>query len=257
MLLALETAVTNLLEGAFPALFTGAAAAKLTYPADSWDFDPLSADPVAGEPGVEDAVDALAFNPAAPGGPYVLTRPPYAGAKRVYLHTSAGDLVALGAAEVHWDPVNPAAFALTPRPALHLADFDKVQILYGIVAAATRLKTVHKLTLLINAGDGAAADRALSLALAALALNRDTLMRDGGFSVHEGSYQADGTVKTLKLTAGAATADTERALYLEAEIDLRVERMLGADEGKPIRNVLSPGRTPGTRPVDIEPVVQA
>ena len=116
MLLALETAVVDLLKSALPALFTGTGAATASFPLNTWAFDPLSADPVAGQPGPEDAVDELPFNPAAPGGPYTLTRPPYPGPKRVYLHSAAGELVALANTEVTWNPANPASFTFAPRP---------------------------------------------------------------------------------------------------------------------------------------------
>jgi hypothetical protein len=83
MLLALENAIVALLKNALPTLFTGATAATATFPNNAWDFDPLSADPVAGEPGPEDAVDDLAFNPTVPAGPYTLSRPPKPGPKSV------------------------------------------------------------------------------------------------------------------------------------------------------------------------------
>jgi hypothetical protein len=257
MLLALENAIIELLKSAFPQLFSGPAPAALTFPVDTWDFDPLSADPVAGEPGPEDAVDRLAFNPSAPAGPYALSRPPYPGPKRVYLRSAAGELVALGETEVIWNPANPASFSLAPRPGRDLSGFSQLEVQYGVVGAATRVKTVHKLTLQITAADAGAADRALALALAAIALNRSTLMSQGGFSWNAGSYQAQGTVKALKFSAGAATAAASRTLSLEAELDLRLERALGADEGKPILRILSPGRTAGTKPIDIVPAVQA
>ena len=97
MLLALENAIVDLLKSALPSLFAGADAATASFLLDTWDFDPLSADPVAGQPGPEDAVDELPFNPVAPAGPYALTRPPYPGPKRVYLlpalpRTSLGKL---------------------------------------------------------------------------------------------------------------------------------------------------------------------
>ena len=43
MLLALETAIVDLLKSALPALFTGAGAATASFPLNTWDFDPLSA----------------------------------------------------------------------------------------------------------------------------------------------------------------------------------------------------------------------
>ena len=41
------------------------------------------------------------------------------------------------------------------------------------------------------------------------------------------------------------------------ELASGVERLLGPDEGKPIRQILSPGKTPGSKSVDIDPAVQA
>ena len=257
MLLALETAITELLKSALPALFTGASAATASFPLNSWEFDPLSADPVAGQPGPEDAVDDLPFNPAAPAGPYTLTRPPYPGPKRVYLRSAAGELVALGNGEVAWNHANPAAFSLTPRAGRDLSGFDHLQVLYGVVAAATRLKTKHKLALEIGASSAAAAEQALALALSVLVLNRDALMAQAAAAWNSGNYQAKEVVKALKFSSGSAAAPASRSLLLEAEVELRVERLLGPDEGKPIRQILSPGRTPGSKSVDIDPAVQA
>jgi hypothetical protein len=256
MLLALENAIVALLKNAFPALFTGTTPATVTFPNDTWDFDPLSADPVAGEPGPEDAVDDLAFNPSTPAGPYTLTRPPYPGPKRVYLRSATGDLVALSNTEIIWDPLNAASFTFAPRPGREVSGFDHLEILYGVVAAATRLKTLHKLTLQITAADAGTVEQVLALSLSALALNRDSLMSQSGFSWNSGSYQAQGVVKTFKFSAGAATA-ASRTLSLEVEVDLRVERILGENEGKPIVRILSEGQPVGTKTVDIEPIVQA
>jgi|SRR5437868_3186696 len=257
MLLALENAIVDLLKSALPSLFAGAGAATATFPTDTWDFDPLSADPVAGQPGPEDAVDELPFNPVAPAGPYALTRPPYPGPKRVYLHSAAGELAALGNAEVIWSPANAAAFSLAPRAGRDLSGFDHLQVQYGVVAAATRLKTKHKLTLEIGASTAAAAEQALVLSLSVLVFNHDALMRQGGFSRTSGGYQAAGNVKMLKFSSGSAAAASSRSLLLEVEMDLRLERLLGADEGKPILHILSPGKVPGTKPIDIDPALQA
>jgi hypothetical protein len=257
MLLALQNAITALLNTALPAVFTGAGAATVIYPPDAWDFDPLSADPVAGEPGPEDAVDDLPFNPAAPTGPYALTRPPYPGPKRVYLRSAAGELVALSSPEVLWNSSDPASFTLVPRPGRDLTGFNQVEILYGVIAAATRMKTLHKFSIQITAADASSADKALSLALAALILNRSTLMDEGGFAWNSGNYQAEGTLKTLKFSAGAAPASTSRILDLETELDLRLERLLGEDEGQPIAWIHAPGVPASGRSIVIDPAVQA
>jgi hypothetical protein len=257
MLLALEKAIVDLLKSALPALFTGTGAATVTFPTDTWSFDPLSADPVAGEPAQEDAVDEFVFNPSAPAGPYVLTRPPYPGPKRVYLHSTAGDLVALGNTEVVWNGSNPASFTVVPRPGRDLSGYDHLQVQYGVVAAATRLKMLHKLALQITASDPAAAEQAFALSLSALTLNRTALMNRASASWNAGSYQAQAIVKALKFANGATTPTGDHTLSLEAEVDVRLERLLGEDEGKPIVRILSPGKAAGTKPIDIDPAVQA
>ena len=257
MLLSLQNAVAELLTTAFPALFTGAGAVTLDYSLDNWAFDAASADPVAGEPGPEDAVDAVAFDPAAPSGPYALTRPPYPGPKRVYLRSAAGELVALLPAELLWNPANAAAFTLQPRPGRVLTGFDQLEVHYGVVAAGTRLKTLHQLTLTLGGTDVAMAEQALVLALAALSLNRDALRRQAGFAYNAGGYQTQGSLKSLSFVNGTSAATFGHRLILNAELDLKVQRLLGADEGQPIVHILSPGKTPGSRPIDIDPAVQA
>ncbi len=256
MLLALQNAITGLLQSSLPALFTGAAAVEVAHGPDSWNFDPLLADPVAGEPGPMDAVDRLAFEPAAPTGPYALTRPPYPGPKRVYLRSPDGDLIALSATELAWNAADPASFTFQPRPGRELAGFHQLEVLYGIVAAGSQLKLLHQSSFTLTAADAPAAAQALSLALAVLALNGETLRQQAAFSFSGGSYQAAGTLKTLRFAGGSASG-VVATLQLAAELDLVVQRLLGDDEGRPIERILSPGRTGGTRPIDIDPFVQS
>ena len=115
MLLALQNAIANLLQTSLPALLTGAGAVEVAFAGDTWTFDGLSADPVAGEPGPADAVDTLAFDPHAPAGPYALTRPPYQGPKRVYLRSPEGELVPLSPGELVWNATDAASFTVQPR----------------------------------------------------------------------------------------------------------------------------------------------
>jgi hypothetical protein len=255
MLLALQSAITSLLKGALPTLFDGAGAVQIAHGTDSWRFDPLSADPVAGEPGPEDAIDRLAFDPQAPAGPYTLTRPPYPGPRRVYLRSPAGDLIALSPAELQWNAANPASFGFQPRPGRALAGFDQLEVQYGIVAAGSQLKLLHQASLTLTAASPAAAQVALSLALAVLALNREALRQQAAFSHAAGSYQAVGTLKSLSFAEGSA-AGSAATLQLAAELDLKVQRLLGDDEGQPIVRILSPGRPADGRAVDIDPIVQ-
>ena len=257
MLLALEGAIVNLLNRELPSLFTGPGSASASFSAHTWDFDRLSVDPVAGEPGPEDAVDELAFDPATPAGPYALTRPPCPGPKRVYLRATSGELVALGNAEVVWDPADRASFSVVPAGGRSLSGFDHLHVMYGVVAAATRLKTLHKLTLQLAGADAGDTEQAFALALATLVLNRDTLLRAGGFAWAAGGYQVEGSVRTLKFSAGSAPATSLRTLALEAELDLRLERLLEEGEGEAISRILSPDRTPGGRSVGMDPAAEA
>jgi len=259
MLLALEAAITALLQGSFPALFGGAGTVQIGFDNTSWQLDPSSLDPVAGEPGPLDAQDALAFDPAHPNGPFTLTRTPYPGPKRVYLHSPAGELVALSAPELSWDAADPAKFTFTPRPGRVLTGFNQLQVLYGIVAAGTQLKVQYQAALTLTGSSAAMAEQALSLALAALALNRDTLRSGAAYQFASGGYQVAGTLKTLGFSRGTTTGNAH-AIVLAAELNLLVQRLLGENEGVPITQVLTPGRPDlagGGRRVDIDPIVQA
>lgn len=257
MLLALQSAITALLKGAFPALFTGAGAVQISYAANTWQFDPMSADPVAGEPGPQDTVDALVFNPAAPAGPYLLTRPPYPGPRRVYLRTPSGDLAALANTELVWDGANPASFIFKPRAGRMLTGFDRLEAHYGVVAAGSQLKTLHQTALLLTTADPARAEQALSLSLAALALNRELLRQQAAYRFAAGSYQVAGTLQSLSFASGSTSATQVSSVLINAALDLTVQRLLVDGEGQPIVKISSPGRPAGGRRIDIDPAVQA
>lgn len=258
MLLSLQTALVALLRDAFPAIFGGAPpAVAVEFPAYEWTFDASSADATAGEPAPDDARDVMAFDPESPGGPYALSRPPYPGPRRVYLRGASGARLTLAPAEVRWDPAEPRAFTLAPRPARVLAGLDEVEVLYGVTAVATKLTGVHAARVLLTAADDAAAERALALALAAFALNRAALVGAGAFTETGGDYVVRGAIKTLTMRGGSATATGVRSLTLDAEVELKVSRALGTDEGTPIERILSPGASPGTRPVDVRIDVEA
>jgi len=255
MLLALQTAITALLGDSLPALFVGDGGVQTSYGLDSWTFDPNSADPVAGEPGPEDAVDLLPFDPMAPTGPYALTRPPYPGPKRVYLRSAVGDLIPLSPIELNWDLADAKAFSVLPRPGRELEGFNQLEVHYGVVAAGSSLKLLHQATLSLSAADDETAAQVAALALAVLLLNRDTLRQQAGFAFNGGSYQAIGSFKKLSFVAGTVNG-TVATVNLTAELALRVERLLGEDEGLPIAQILSPGRPASGRKVDIDPMVQ-
>jgi hypothetical protein len=255
MLVALQNAIVNLLKSSLPALLAGTDPVQVAFSADSWTFDSVSADPVAGEPGPLDAVDSFSFDPENPTGPYTLTRPPYPGPRRVYLR-APGDLVPLSAGEVEWNKDDPTSFNVHPRTGRDLAGVDHLDVRYGIVAAGTQLKVMHTASVTLSATDPEKAEQALSLSLAVLALNRDALRTQGAFSFASGGYQAQGTLKRLAFSSGSTAAGVHTLLF-SAEIDLLVQRLLASDEGKPIDRILSPGREAGPRKIDIWPAVEA
>lgn len=253
MLVSLQSTLVAMLKASFPDVYDGSPApARLEFAAYDYAFDASSADPAAGQPTQDDAVDVLAFDPSAPAGPYHLTRPPYPTARRVYLRSAADDRQALTAAEVQWDAVDPRAFTLVPRPTRNLTAFNRVEVLYGVTAVFTQLKSAHTLVLAITASDAATAERAESLLLAAVALNRDALIAGAAFTHSGGGYTAHGTVKSLQLRKGSVPAAASRTLVLEAAIELKLGRALAADEGQPIQHISSPGKPPGAHQVNID-----
>lgn len=259
MLLALQDAFLALLKTSFPDVFDGTPAPiGLEFGNPGWTLDASSADATAGEPGQDDASDLLAFDAAHLAGPYTLSRPPYPGPRRVYLRTEDGGRQALGPAEVQWDAVNPRAFTLQLRPTRVLTGVTQVEVLYGVTAVSTVLKSRHALSVRMTGSDEAALERAESLALAAFALNRDAVMTAGAFTHTGGDYTATGTIKGLKLLRGAVSPGVSRELILDAEVELKVGRALAEDEGRPILRIVSPGKTPGgDRKVDIDIDVQS
>ncbi|WP_313953181.1 hypothetical protein [Accumulibacter sp.] len=244
MLLGLENAIVSLLQNELPSLFSGPGAATASFSADAWAFDRLSTAPVAGELGPEDAVDELPFDSSAPTGPYSLTRQPYPGLKRVYLRSTKGELVALRNAEVVWNPADPGSFAIVPVAGRTLSEFDHLHVMYSAVAEATRLKTLHKLTLQIAGADSDSTERAFALSLSVLAMNHDMLLRRAAFSWAADDYQVDGSVKTLRFFSGSSSGENLRTLSLEAELDLRLERLLAGSEARLAAHTPSP-RTAG------------
>ncbi len=257
MILALQSAITTLLETRLPNIFAGATPASLSFPEDSWIFDPMSADPVAGEPGPQDARDLLPFDPAAPSGPHTLTRSPYPGPKRIYLRATGGGRIALSQAEISWDENDARIFTLTPRAVHVLDDFDQLEVLYGIISASTQLKTLHKFVVEVGATDGATTENAFTLALAVLTLHRATLIEQGSDNWTASGYQAQSTVKELKLVSGQTPSANTRQLEMSVQVEMRLQRLLGEDEGTPISHILSPGQTADERGIIIEPEVEA
>lgn len=255
MLLNLQAAITQLLRSSFPAQFTGAGSVALSWSVQTFTIDPSSTDPVAGEPGPEDADDRLPFVPATPAGPYQLTRPPYAGPRRVYLLTADGDIAALLPTEVQWDTADATRFTLVPRPGRDLLVFSQVQVLYGVVAAGTTMKTQQQVTLTLSGADAPKSEQGLALAMAALGLNREALRQQAAFVYQAGRYRTQGTLKSLSFTGGGSEVAGPCRLVINAEIDLKLQRQLNADEGTPITRIVTPGREGSGRRIDIDPAV--
>lgn len=257
MLLSLRDAFTALLRDAYPTVFGGSdPPVQAEFQGEEWTWDASAADATAGEPAQDDARDVLAFDPDDPEGPYTLSRPPYPGPRRVYLRATDGGRITLGPDEVRWDPADARGFTLHPKPVRVLAGFDAVEVLYGVTAVFTRLKSVHRVNVVLLGEDEAQLERGEVLALAAFALNREAVMRDGAFSESGGDYQARGEVKSLALRRGIAGPGT-RTLVMDAEVELKVSRALAEDEGRPIERILTPGGAPGARRVDVRIDVQA
>jgi hypothetical protein len=258
MLLALQNAFLELLKTSFPEVFGGEAPpVTVTFQRYGWTLEPSSADPTAGEPTPDDAVDLLPFEPEHPEGPYTLSRPPYPGPRRVYLRSASNERQTLGPSEVRWDGDDPRSFTLQPRPTRVLSGFDRVEVLYGVTAVSTQLKSHHELPVVLSGSEDAALERAQALALAAFALNREAVMAAGAFSASGGDYTAAGVIKSLKLLEGVANAGSSREFVLEAQVELKVGRALAEGEGQPILRIVSPGKTPGDRKVDIDIDVQS
>jgi hypothetical protein len=245
MLLALQTAFRDFLQAGLPTLFGGETpTVTVDFPAYEWHFDASSADATAGEPAQDDARDHFAFDPASPEGPYILSRPPYPGPRRVYLRSSAGDRLALTASETRWDADDVRSLTLVPKPSRELSGFDQVEILYGVTAVFTQLTATLRMPIDLKAAEEAAAEEALSLALAAFALNRSAIMKDGSFTHARDGYRTLGEIKNLKLERGDTLLEARRRLFLDVEVEMKVSRALADGEGRPIQYIISPGLTP-------------
>ena len=94
---------------------------------------------------------------------------------------------------------------------------------------------------------------AVALALAVIELNRPALTAAAAVTYAGDDYGAASRVKRLRLVGVTAPASTTRLMTLEADMTLTLERSLRPSEGKPIRQITSPGRTGRpSRTVDIE-----
>jgi hypothetical protein len=255
----LADALRSLLTAALPGLLGGPAPpVAISFVSEILTLDPGSADAEAGEPRIDDQTDSLPFNPAAPSGPYNLSKPPSPGPRRVRLVTSLGDRIALTGGEVNWDQTDPQKFSLRLRPSRDIGGVSGVEALYGVTAVFVKLKTHQAFGIQLQSANASLLEQAEALALGVLSLSRKTIVAQAGTSFQDGDYTALIAINGLKLVRGTSPAPDTRLLEFTAEVELKATRALAADEGKPILRIASPGRPADPKhPVDIEIGVDA
>ena len=251
---ALETLLTTSLPGLFDGETVG-----LTVGGGLLEIDQeQSADATASEPRPDDRVDDIEFDPEEPTGPYTLTQPPYPGPRRVWLVTRAGDRLPLRPEEVIWDRTDARVFTLALRPQRDVSAVTGIRVLYGVTAVFTKVKAVQTLDLQLETSDADLLERAESLVVAVIQLNRQRLADEARTSYEDGDYGAIVEIKNVGLVRGTTPEDDVRLLLLRAELELKASRALGEDEGAPIERILTPGRSPDPdRPIDVHIDVEA
>ena len=255
----LDEALQTLLADSLPSLFGGAqprVQASLT--SDLYELDAGSTDAVGGEARPDDQTDTLPFDPQQPAGPYMLSKPPMPGPRRIRLTTTLGDRIALREDEIVWDTDDSRRFTLALRPERDLTGANGVQALYSIVAVFVKLKFGQNFALELQSADAARLEQAEALVLAVITLNRQQLIESSLKSFTESDYGARVEIKTLELVRGTASEANKRLLHFRAEVELKATRALTADEGKPIERIRTAGRPlDPRRPVDIRIDVEA
>lgn len=251
---ALETLLTISLPGLF-----GGGAVGLSVGGGLLEIDQeQSADATASEPRPDDRVDDLGFDPEDPAGPYTLTQPPYPGPRRVWLVTGAADRLPLRSEEVVWDRTDARVFSLALRPQRDVSAVTAIRVLYGVTAVFTKVKAVQTLDLQLETSDAGLLERAESLVVAVIQLNRQRLADEARANYEDGDYGAIVEIKNVGLVRGTTPEDDVRLLLMRAELELKASRALGEDEGAPIERILTPGRPPDPdRPIDVHIDVEA
>ena len=255
----LDEALRQLLIDSLPALFGGATpVVQVSVAQDLFTFGAQSAEAEAGEPRVDDQTDQFPFVPATPGGPYTLTKPPLPGPRRVRLTSVLGDRVPLVEGEILPDPNDDRVFRLQPRADRNLAQFNGVQVLYGITSVFVRLQGVQTFVVNLQSADAVRLEQAESLALAVIELNRKRLVERSPESFTDADYAAAVSAISLKFVKATAPAAATQQLHYAAEVAIKASRALAAGEGRPILSIRSPGRPADpARAVDIEAFVDA
>jgi hypothetical protein len=256
----LDTVVKDLLQAALPGLFGGTdPPVKLTIFNVQFEVDPQSADAMASKPRPEDCTDDFPFDLNNPAGPYTLTQPPYPGPRRVYMTTDfLHDRIPLRDSEVLWDEVDSRKFSLALRPTRELANITGVQVLYGVTAVFSTIGAVQTLNVQLQSSEVVKLEHAEVLALGVIELNRQFLVDKAQATYEEGNYGAAIEIKHLKLVKGTSPNADTRLLTLQVDLELKANRALAEEEGKPIKRIRTPGRpVDPNRPINIDFEVEA
>jgi hypothetical protein len=257
----LSEALEALLTGSLPGLFgdENGEAVGLTVVGGLLEIDQeQSADATASEPRPDNRVDDLGFDPEDPGGPYTLTQPPYPGPRRVWLVTGSDGRLPLRPEEVVWDRTDTRNFSLALRPQRDVSAVTGIRVLYGVTAIYTKVKAVQTFDVRLATSDAGLLERAESLVVAVIQLNRQRLADEARSSYEEGDYGAIVELKNVGLVRGTTPEDDVRLLLLRAELELKASRALGEDEGAPIERISTPGRPlDPDRPIDVHIDVEA
>src|SRR5215207_899454 len=251
---ALETLLTTSLPGLF-----GGGAVGLSVGGGLLEIDQeQSADATASEPRPDDFVDDLEFDPDDPAGPYTLTQPPYPGPRRVWLITDSDARMPLRPEEVVWDRTDARSFSLALRPQRDVSAVTAIRVLYGVTAVYTKIKALQTLDVRLETSDAGLLERAESLVVAVIQLNRQRLADEARASYEDGDYGAIVEIKNVGLVRGTGPEDDTPLLLLRAELELKASRALGEDEGTPIERILTQGRPVNPdRPIDVHIDVEA
>ncbi|HET7269948.1 MAG TPA: hypothetical protein VFI90_02565 [Rubrobacter sp.] len=254
----LPEALETLLTGSLPGLFDGETVG-LTVSGGLLEIDQeQSTDATASEPRPDDRVDDLGFDPEDPAGPYTLTQQPYPGPRRVWLVTGSEDRLPLRPEEVIWDRTDTRVFSLALRPQRDVSAVTGLRVLYGVTAIYTKVKAVQTLDVELESSDAGLLEKAESLVVAVIQLNRQRLADEARASYEDGDYGALVELKNVGLVMGTTPEDEARLLLLRAELELKASRALGEGEGAPIERILTPGRPlDPDRPIDVQIDVEA
>ena len=254
----LPDALKSLLTASLPGLFDDEAVG-LTVGGGLLEIDQeQSADPTASEPRPDDRVDDLEFDQEDPAGPYTLSQPPYPGPRRVWLVTDSDGTLPLRPEEVVWDRTDARVFTLALRPQRDVSAFTGVRVLYGVTAVYTKVEAVQTLDVRLETPEAGLLERAESLVVAVIQLNRQRLVDEARTTYEDGEYGAIVELKNIGLVRGTTPEVDARLLLVRAELELKASRALREDEGMPIERILTPGRTPDSdRPIDVHIDVEA